>query len=144
MLRRVRRAETRNRLEKNKTTSGSYPLVGSLTKKQISAQKNTFALDPAWGSLATPRQADKNNKKPVSIIKKEQAATLWGELRLPLVLPALVLPALLLLLLLLVLSFDLLHQQRHRAQYQQGQYRADQRRGFAAHARSRTDGSGHP
>jgi len=51
-------AETRNRLEKNKTTSGSYPLVGSVTKKQISAQKNTFALDPGWGS---PKTAVKGN-----------------------------------------------------------------------------------
>eukprot|EP01133_Synstelium_polycarpum_P014312 gene14312-16889_t len=54
VLRRVRLAETRNRIEKNKKLpQGSYPLVGSRAKKQISAQKNTFALDPGWGSPKT-------------------------------------------------------------------------------------------
>ena len=66
MLPRVRHAATRNRIEKNKTTSGSYPLVGSFTKKQVSVQKNTFALDPGWGSpkKAVRATATKNNNRP--------------------------------------------------------------------------------
>ncbi|WP_156883151.1 hypothetical protein [Pseudomonas sp. CFII64] len=41
-------------------------LVESIDKSSISAQKNTFALDPAWGSLkkSSQGQVAKNNNRP--------------------------------------------------------------------------------
>ncbi|MEA9975743.1 hypothetical protein QN382_07235 [Pseudomonas sp. 10B1] len=43
---------SRNRTENNKTTSGSSSTGWiDIDKSSISAQKNTFALDPEWGSI---------------------------------------------------------------------------------------------
>jgi len=61
------RHAVRNRTENNKTASRQRPdRLDRFDKSVISAQKNTFALDPEWGSLKkdVKGKVDKNNNRP--------------------------------------------------------------------------------
>ncbi|RMQ43268.1 hypothetical protein ALQ04_100786 [Pseudomonas cichorii] len=59
-------------------------------KSDISAQKNTFALDPAWGSLKkdVKGQVAKNNNRPPDKQKRAYEETLKGSPGSPSCFPA--------------------------------------------------------
>ena len=85
-----------------KLRSGSYQTSRIERSKRVSAQKNTFALGPVWGSLPKQKRLvvynnKKYNNRPPNN-KNEHAIELEGEPRLPFVLsgickpPPLVIP----------------------------------------------------